>query len=151
LPNGVSAAGVFLGAMYGGYMASPVSLLAQDSQIEYTPAHSDTPIVFSAPEFVDRLRTLAARSRSPALVGATRPDDLELPPLSAASAVASRPQPSTPAMLMYTSGTTGVPKGAVLTHENVVHAGSAVSESLALTATDRVLSSLPLYHVNGQC
>jgi len=59
LPNGVSAAGVFLGAMYGGYVVSPISLLAQDSQIEYTLAHSETRIVFAAPEFVDRLRTLA--------------------------------------------------------------------------------------------
>ena len=34
LPNGVSAASVFLGAMYGGYVVSPVSLLAQDALLE---------------------------------------------------------------------------------------------------------------------
>jgi long-chain acyl-CoA synthetase len=51
---------------------------------------------------------------------------------------------------MYTSGTTGMPKGALLSHANMVHAGFAVTESLALTASDRVLSSLPLYHINGQ-
>jgi acyl-CoA synthetase (AMP-forming)/AMP-acid ligase II len=53
-------------------------------------------------------------------------------------------------MLMYTSGTTGVPKGALLSHANMVYAGRAVADSLALTAADRVLSSLPLYHINGQ-
>src|SRR5262245_7182153 len=42
LPNGISAATVLLGAMYGGYVASPVSLLAQDSLIEFTLAHSAT-------------------------------------------------------------------------------------------------------------
>src|SRR6202142_2260728 len=40
LPNGVSAASVFLGAMYAGYVVSPVNLLAQDSLLEYTIAHS---------------------------------------------------------------------------------------------------------------
>src|ERR1700693_239279 len=39
LPNGMAAAGVFLGAMYGGYVVSPVSLLAQDALIEHTLAH----------------------------------------------------------------------------------------------------------------
>jgi sulfoacetate-CoA ligase len=54
-------------------------------------------------------------------------------------------------MLMYTSGTTGVPKGALLSHANMLSAGRAVAQSLALTPADRVLSSLPLYHINGQC
>ena len=36
LPNGVAAASVFLGAMYGGYVVSPVSLVAQDAQLEHT-------------------------------------------------------------------------------------------------------------------
>ena len=52
---------------------------------------------------------------------------------------------------MYTSGTTGQPKGALLSHANMLAAGRAVAESLALTSSDRVLSSLPLYHINGQC
>jgi len=105
-PNGISAAGVLLGAMYGGYVVSPISLLAQDSQIEYTLAHSATRIVFAAPEFVDRLRGLAERAGSRATVRPTPPDDPGLP--SGAPAAPSAPDPATPAMLMYTSGTTGV-------------------------------------------
>ena len=54
-------------------------------------------------------------------------------------------------MLMYTSGTTGTPKGALLSHGNLVHAGRSVSAAHRFTPADRVLSSLPLYHVNGQC
>jgi long-chain acyl-CoA synthetase len=56
-----------------------------------------------------------------------------------------------PAMLMYTSGTTGTPKGALLSHANMLFAGRAVAGSLELGSADRVLSSLPLYHINGQC
>jgi long-chain acyl-CoA synthetase len=151
LPNGIGAAGVLLGAMYGGYVASPISLLAQDSQIEYALAHSETRIVFAAPEFVDRLQRLVERARSRAILRPTAPDDLGLPPGDPAAPLAPVPRPVSPAMLMYTSGTTGVPKGALLAHANLIHAGRAVSASLALTASDRVLSSLPLYHINGQC
>ena len=80
LPNGVAAASVFLGAMYGGYVVSPVSLLAQDALIEHALAHSATRIVFAAPEFVPRLAAIVARIGSRAIVRPASPDDLELPP-----------------------------------------------------------------------
>ena len=150
LPNGVSAASVYLGAMYGGYVVSPVSLLAQDALIEHTLAHSETRIVFAAPEFVARLVSIVARIGSRAVVRPTSPDDPALP-LAAAQASPVTLTADSPAMLMYTSGTTGTPKGALLSHGSLVHAGQAVSAAHELTPSDRVLSSLPLYHVNGQC
>ncbi len=51
---------------------------------------------------------------------------------------------------MYTSGTTGQPKGALLTHGNLLAAARTVIAWHGLTPADRVLSSLPLYHINGQ-
>ncbi|HYA68333.1 MAG TPA: AMP-binding protein [Acidimicrobiales bacterium] len=56
-----------------------------------------------------------------------------------------------PAVIAYTSGTTGVPKGAVLTHANVL----ANSESIALTwrwtPEDRLVHALPVFHGHGLC
>jgi long-chain acyl-CoA synthetase len=150
LPNGVAAASVFLGAMYGGYVVSPVNLLAQDALIEHTLAHSETRIVFAAPEFVPRLQSIIARTGSRAIVRPSSIDDLELAAKFGA-APADALDSDSAAMLMYTSGTTGTPKGALLSHWNLIYAGQAVSEAHALTSADRVLSSLPLYHVNGQC
>jgi long-chain acyl-CoA synthetase len=54
------------------------------------------------------------------------------------------------ALLMYTSGTTGRPKGCLLTQRNVVAGALYAQQAHALTERDRVLSSLPLYHINGQ-
>jgi long-chain acyl-CoA synthetase len=149
LPNGVAAASIFLGAMYAGYIVSPINLLAQDAQLEYTLAHSGTRLIFAAPEFVGRLRALLRRTNNPAPVHPTDPDGPELP--QQAPAPLAPVDPQTPAMLMYTSGTTGEPKGVVLSHWNMVCAGRAVVEAQAMTSADRVLSSLPLYHINGQC
>ena len=150
LPNGVAAAGVFLGAMHGGYVASPIGLLAQDALIAHILNHSRTRIVFAAPDFVARLQSIVASIGRRIIVRRTSPDDLEI------GAAERRPDlaaldPDSPALLMYTSGTTGTPKGALLSHANLIHAGRAVCDAHALTAADRVLSSLPLYHVNGQC
>ena len=149
LPNGVAAASIFLGAMYAGYIVSPINLLTQDAQLEYTLAHSGTQLIFAAPEFVGRLRAFLRRPDNPALVHPTDPDRLELPRQAPAPLAAVDPQ--TLAMLMYTSGTTGEPKGVALSHWNMVCAGRAVVEAQAMTSADRVLSSLPLYHINGQC
>ena len=152
LPNGVAAASVFLGAMYGGYIVSPVSLLAQDALIEHTLAHSETRIVYAAPEFTARLQAIIKRIGSRAIVRLASPDDLGLGSVASAPPVGGpAPASASPAMLMYTSGTTGKPKGALLSHANLIHAGRVVSAAHEFTARDRVLSSLPLYHVNGQC
>jgi long-chain acyl-CoA synthetase len=54
------------------------------------------------------------------------------------------------AALIYTSGTTGTPKGVILTHGNYIWNARAVSYSTTLTAADRFLCVLPLFHVNAQ-
>jgi long-chain acyl-CoA synthetase len=150
LPNGIAAAGVFLGAMHGGYVASPVSLLAQDTLIAHTLAHSGSRIVFAAHEFVARLEAIAAKLGRSVIIRPTSQDDLGVASARAPQRALALAADS-PALLMYTSGTTGTPKGALLSHANLLHAARAVSEAHALTERDRVLSSLPLYHVNGQC
>ncbi|MFM8444539.1 MAG: AMP-binding protein, partial [Methylococcus sp.] len=58
--------------------------------------------------------------------------------------------PDEPAAILYTSGTTGVPKGAVLTHGNIVDNGRACVAAFGLVPQDRVLLCLPLYHCFGQ-
>jgi long-chain acyl-CoA synthetase len=81
-----------------------------------------------------------------ARVDADRLDPPEAPPPHLAYR-----DPARAAMLMYTSGTTGLPKGVLLSHANMLHAGRTVASHHGLSDRDRVLSSLPLYHINGQC
>lgn len=49
-------------------------------------------------------------------------------------------------VVMYTSGTTGKPKGVMLTHANILAAGEIWSESMEITENDRMLVSTPLFH-----
>lgn len=52
--------------------------------------------------------------------------------------------------VMYTSGTTARPKGVRITQANYVYAGEVVAAALRLTAGDRFLTVLPLFHANAQ-
>ena len=149
LGNGISAATLFLGVMYAGRVVAPQNLLAQDSYLEYALAHSGTRLLFCADDMAPRLHALVARAKLPIVVRTVGLDGLGL--ASGREAALADIAASDAALLMYTSGTTGQPKGALLTHANLVAAGRAVAGSLGLGAHDRVLSSLPLYHVNGQC
>ena len=54
-----------------------------------------------------------------------------------------------PVNIQYTSGTTGFPKGATLSHQNILNNGYMVGESLGLTASDRLVIPVPLYHCFG--
>ncbi|HEY3892404.1 MAG TPA: AMP-binding protein [Bradyrhizobium sp.] len=53
------------------------------------------------------------------------------------------------AMILYTSGTTGRPKGAMLAHCNIIHSAMIYQACMALTAADRSIAAVPLAHVTG--
>lgn len=67
------------------------------------------------------------------------------PPL----AQAARSDAGTPAALVYTSGTTGTAKGAVLTHGNFAANALTLVTAWGITSADRYLAALPLFHVHG--
>jgi fatty-acyl-CoA synthase len=58
-------------------------------------------------------------------------------------------QPDDAINIQFTSGTTGLPKGATLSHFNIVNNGYFVGESMKLTARDRLCIPVPLYHCFG--
>ena len=53
------------------------------------------------------------------------------------------------AMILYTSGTTGRPKGAMLAHCNIIHSAMIYEACMELTPADRSIAAVPLAHVTG--
>ena len=70
-------------------------------------------------------------------------------PLSALYAVEADLQFDDPVNIQYTSGTTGSPKGATLSHHNILNNGFFVGEALRYTADDRICVPVPFYHCFG--
>jgi len=151
LHNGYQTALLFLGAMIGGYVVAPLNLLAQRSQLAYVLDHCDCKVLFTAREYEKQLAEALAEARRPIEIIVIDVDAPELFLEKRILLAESEPlSADDPALLMYTSGTTGTPKGAVLSHRNLIAAARCVSAWHGLTAADRCLSSLPLYHINGQ-
>ncbi|MBT2398776.1 acyl-CoA synthetase [Streptomyces sp. ISL-100] len=66
-----------------------------------------------------------------------------------ASALPAEPSPGSPALIVYTSGTTGPPKGAVLPRRAIAATLDALEEAWEWTADDVLVHALPLFHVHG--
>jgi fatty-acyl-CoA synthase len=79
----------------------------------------------------------------------------EVPALASAShrarldELASRLQFDDPINIQFTSGTTGFPKGATLTHHGILNNGYFIGETMRLTERDRICIPVPLYHCFG--
>ena len=64
-------------------------------------------------------------------------------------AVTAALSPNDPINIQFTSGTTGAPKGATLTHRNIINNGQFVTDRMRFTAADRLCIPVPLYHCFG--
>ena len=149
LQNGIQTTRLFLSIMAAGYVVTPFNLLAHQEQLTTVINHSDCKLVFYGPAQAEMLKA--------AMQGITRSIEMvqidsDATELAGGFASEDLPQltADAPALLMYTSGTTGMPKGVRLSHQNLLHAAKAVSEWHSLDPSDCVLSSLPIYHINGQ-
>ena len=87
----------------------------------------------------------------PSGLASMRIDDLARASEHAGPCVVSARQPGDDAVIVYTSGTTGKPKGAVHTHGSLLAGVSSLLSAWEWTAGDRLLLCLPLFHVHGLC
>lgn len=153
-PNSLAAACVMIGVTTAGYLATPLNLVAGAKVMGYVLNHCEAELVFCAPECIALVEEAAAGfDRSLRIIemhpenGPIWPEDMH----AAAKIYFQYADASTPGILMYTSGTTGNPKGVVLSHANLLSAGQNVAKAHHLDARDIGCCVLPIYHINGLC
>lgn len=136
-------------AAAGGVLV-PLNTRLSPAELHRVLAHSDTSVViaeesFRGLRFVDTLRTLQADLPSLThVVPVERMHDLDA---SGASLPVVRP--SDPAVLLYTSGTTGNPKGCLHAHRTFATNATVNARHKGLSAGDRIISSVPFFNVFG--
>ncbi|MFB7875403.1 AMP-binding protein [Nocardia sp. NPDC056064] len=129
------------------------------SELEYVLGQAGVRLLIAAPEFKtsDYVSMIVqVRPNCPALeqvlilgtpqwqaVAATAPDPALLAEIAAGLSA------DDPINIQYTSGTTGFPKGATLSHHNILNNGYFVGELCGYTAADRVCVPVPYYHCFG--
>ncbi|MEH0474369.1 acyl-CoA synthetase [Streptomyces sp. B21-097] len=131
----------FLACARAGLVHVPVNQNLTGDDLAYIVDQSGSSLVLADPGLAERL---PAGVRTAALRDA---DDSLLDRLAAAP-VHDGPEPRTDDLvqLLYTSGTTALPKGAMMTHRALVHEYLSAITALDLSAGDRPAHSLPLYH-----
>jgi long-chain acyl-CoA synthetase len=151
MPNGLATLRILLGAMYAGHCVNPVNLLASPDQMRYVLDHSDCALIFASPEWSGKVRAMAAQIDRAIAIVEVDPDGEALPGEGEGEGAAARrpPAPGDLALLMYTSGTTGTPKGVMLTHANLAANAQIISAEHRLGPADRVTAVLPLFHINA--
>ncbi|GAA5061616.1 crotonobetaine/carnitine-CoA ligase [Thermocatellispora tengchongensis] len=137
----------FLDLLFGcarlGAVLVPVNPLSAVEEVAHQVA--DSRAVVSVTEPALRETVAAAAEGLPVLTT----EDLVTGRPEAGPPAAPRPRPGL-AAIMFTSGTTSRPKGVRVSHANYVRVGTAMREHLRVTAADRWLVTLPLFHANAQ-
>ena len=136
----------FLGVVLGGGVALPLSPLYPPSELAWfgDDAGADT-LVLSA-DLAPRAADLAKDRRvlTAETIASGPREEAGSTSLSIAAIA-----PDDTALLLYTSGTTGKPKGAMLTHDNLAAQAALLREAWGFSADDRLLHALPLHHLHG--
>ncbi|MBI4540193.1 MAG: AMP-binding protein [Gemmatimonadetes bacterium] len=142
VPRGFQYVAVQWGIWRAGGIAVPLAVSHPARELEYVVADADASAIVAHPDFEAVLKPIAT-SRAIRFVSTTEVL-AAAPPLSLPGVDERRR-----GLILYTSGTTGRPKGVVLTHANLRAQVSSLVAAWGWSAHDRILGVLPLHHTHG--
>ena len=142
LPNSAEYIIAYFACWELGALAGPVNGHLKAQEIEYVVSNSEAKLMLVSSEFLSKVETIrvprvvfdSVSERREKFNGLKTEKDLG---------------PEDEAMIIYTSGTTGKPKGCLLTHGNIIANARQISEWLGFTEKDRLLTMMPLFHMNA--
>ncbi len=136
-----------------GVCCVPVNPDYRPRELAYLIDHSRVDLIVALRCRADAVRTALAQSRHQPFVAVAEDLGQQALPAPLTSAAPGMPQADTPASILYTSGTTGQPKGCVLSHAYELAAGQWYARQKGLISIregqERLYNPLPLFHVNA--
>jgi long-chain acyl-CoA synthetase len=143
MPNSAEYIIAYFACFKLGALAGPVNSLLKSDEIEYVVGNSESKLLIVNSEFLPVLENgkfpeiLVFDDESAVTAGfGETPEDIDL-------------GPDDDAIIIYTSGTTGKPKGCLLTHGNLIANARQISEWMGFGESDRLLTIMPLFHMNA--
>jgi malonyl-CoA/methylmalonyl-CoA synthetase len=142
------ALALYLGCLRGGFVYLPLNTAYQKGELAYFFNDAEPAVIVGRPESAATLSALRPQARvltlaagAGTLLDAAEDQDPNFEPVYRA--------PDDLASILYTSGTTGRAKGAMLTHRNLASNALTLVDRWGFTHDDVLLHALPLYHVHG--
>ena len=143
---------LYLACMRAGLIYLPLNTAYREQELAYFLADAEPTAVVCAPEAAERIMYLGRGhgirhvltldgTGAGSLVDGSRAMDTDFQTVACAA--------GDTAAILYTSGTTGRPKGAMLSHGNLSSNGLVLCESWGFTGRDVLLHALPIFHVHG--
>jgi long-chain acyl-CoA synthetase len=149
LPNVPQFAVVYYGVLRAGGIVVPMNVLLKQREVAFYLGDSGAGLVFAWHQFAEPAAAGAAEAETECIIVAPGEFERLLAGVEPVSEVADRAGEDT-AVILYTSGTTGKPKGAELTHSNLRRNVEVMVRVFSISADDVVLGALPLFHAFGQ-
>ena len=175
LPNCTHQVIAIYGILKAGCIMVPFNVMLKEQEIRYILEESEAKVIICLDLLFPMVQPVAAALGLRQIVTAYAKDfcgpSANIPPLLSGEKqpvdgaddlmdIISADQGAAPRMdidpkqdlacILYTSGTTGFPKGAMITHHNYNHAASMVAAGLDVTEKDILFMLFPLFHVGGQ-
>jgi len=161
LPNSAEYIIAYFACWKLGAIAGPINSMLKAQEISYVLSDSETKALLVHPDFLPTIESI--RNELPGLrevitfadeAAATKDftdhsDAAEVRARHAVPLLASDIDRDSEAIIIYTSGTTGKPKGCLLTHGNLIANARQISQWLGFTKDDRLLTIMPLFHMNA--
>lgn len=161
-PNDITYLTAKYGCWLSGHIAVPLSTKLPTQMLEYYIEDSDPSIIITTPEFEPLIKNLVKANRKLIVINHNNVRSVQ-PPLIENDSLTTQLPPivntenllgqnfynKSNAMILYTSGTTGKPKGVVLSHKNINSQISSLNNAWQMSPNDILLHVLPLNHVHG--
>ncbi|MGI8835689.1 MAG: class I adenylate-forming enzyme family protein [Pyrinomonadaceae bacterium] len=152
MPNSVEYIIAYFSCWQLGALAGPVNSLLKENEISFVLNNSEAKTILIQSEFQPRLENI--RRNLPHLNSVIVFDDEAEATRDCSDSNATNRSlpdidPDDEAIIIYTSGTTGKPKGCLLTHRNLIANARQISQWLQFTTDERLLTIMPLFHMNA--
>jgi len=147
----IEALALYLACLRVGSLFLPLNTAYMPAEMDYFVGDAEPTIVVSSIQAADQLAPICANHNATLFTLGENSDGtlMDAARVAGTDCLIAERGPDDFAVILYTSGTTGRSKGAMLSHKNLLSNAESLSEAWRFTSEDRLLHALPIFHAHG--